>query len=165
MVHSLCASDRETYRTILKRTPTTQIHFCLIPLNSTIHLPFLTNCANFTEDPIGQGGDLALSACTTGFDNMKGCTIHGSTFINSHTARKGGSVQVSNGVMGASYVEFNGCSFLNASAGSYIEDDPQGEGGVFSVGSGNTLVVVDTVVADAYAGKKVRSNLIIQACS
>lgn len=133
---------------------------CMVMFAKThaTHTDSLTNCLDFTETALGQGADLALSACMTGFDSIGGCTVNGSSFINSHTARKGGSVQLSNGRLGVSYVEFYGCYFMNVSTGANIEDDPQGEGGVFSVGTGNTLVLVDSVVVDGYAGKKVRSK-------
>lgn len=98
---------------------------------------------------------MVIAACVGGFDNVKACTVNGSHFANGHVAKKGGSVQVSDGFLGSSYVEFHSCEFLNASAGILIEDDPQGEGGTFSVGGGATLVLVDTVVTDSYAGKKV----------
>lgn len=115
----------------------------------------MTSRANFAEESVGEGGDLTISACLGGFDNAEACTVNGSDFTNGHVARKGGSVQLSDGKMGPSYIEFHGCTFLNASAGVYIEDDPQGEGGTFSVGKHATLVLVDTVVTDSYAGNKV----------
>lgn len=42
-----------------------------------------------------------------------------------------------------------------AGQGKYHKDDPQGEGGAFSVANGVTLLVVDTTVKNTQAGKKV----------
>lgn len=89
------------------------------------------------------------------FDNAGACGVNDSLFAHGFVAKKGGSVALADGTTGPSYVEFHRCKFHNSTAGIDIEDDPQGEGGVFSVGSGTTLVVVDSMITEAYAGKKV----------
>lgn len=107
------------------------------------------------EDPVGEGADLALTSCASNFDNTGSCAVVDSTFTNGFVARKGGSTTISEGSSGPSYVEFLRCKFLNATAGFYDDDEPQGEGGALSVGDRSTLVVVDSVVKGAHAGKKV----------
>lgn len=55
-----------------------------------------------------------------------------------------------------SHVEFHGCVVDNSTTGLDIEDDPQGEGGAFSVGTGTVLVLANSVLRHNYCGKKVR---------
>lgn len=47
------------------------------------------------------------------------------------------------------------CTVINSTAGSAIEDDPQGEGGAVVVGAGATLVLEDCLVVNNTCGRKV----------
>lgn len=58
-------------------------------------------------------------------------------------------------------MEFHGCTVDNSTTGEAIEDDPQGEGGAFSVATGTTLVLADCVLRNNYCGKKVRLFLCV----
>lgn len=76
-------------------------------------------------------------------------------FANGYAGRKGGAVSLSSGD-DPSTVAFHRCSVGNSSAGSKFEDDPQGEGGAFSVGDGVTLLLSDCILKGNASGKKVR---------
>lgn len=106
------------------------------------------------EDAIGEGGAISFSRCIYGFQNVGSCSVNTSTFMDNGAAAKGGAIQIS-GDTGASFVEFNRCLVSNNSAGTNIEDDPQGDGGAFSVGTGVSLLLEECVVQTSYAGNKV----------
>ncbi len=57
---------------------------------------------------------------------------------------------------GPSQMEFHRCSAENNTAGEGFEDDPQGQGGVFAVGPGTTIVLADCLFQNNYAGDRVR---------
>lgn len=80
--------------------------------------------------------------------------MNDTVFRNSRVAKKGGAVAIGSGD-GRSEVEFHRCTVDNSSTGEAIKDDPQGEGGAFSVGGGVTLLMADSVVTRSYCGKKV----------
>ena len=76
-------------------------------------------------------------------------------FVNSHVGHKGGSVSLSGG-SNPWNVEFLGCSVEGSTAGlGDFKDDPQGEGGAFSVGEGVTLLLADCTLKGNSCGKKV----------
>lgn len=80
--------------------------------------------------------------------------MNDTTFRNNRVAKKGGAVAIGSGD-GRSDVEFHRCTVDNSSTGKDIKDDPQGEGGGFSVGGGVTLLLSDCVVKNNHCGKKV----------
>lgn len=43
----------------------------------------------------------------------------------------------------------------NSTAGIFIEDDPQGQGGAFNLATGHRLLLSDSVFIDSYCGNKV----------
>lgn len=55
-----------------------------------------------------------------------------------------------------SLVEFNRCSAQTNNAGEGFQDDPQGQGGVFAVGPGTTIVLAGCLVENNVAGDRVR---------
>lgn len=57
-----------------------------------------------------------------------------------------------------SNVELHRCKVANSTAGSHIEDDPQGDGGVFNVAGGTQLLLSDSLFIDNYSGNKVFST-------
>lgn len=97
--------------------------------------------------------------CYRGFEGVGPCGVNDSTFFGNTVAREGGSVQLGDG-SGHSHVEFTRCSMRSNSAGKYVNNDPQGDGGAISVGSDVTLVLVDSSVQDNYAGSKVYFELV-----
>ena len=111
-------------------------------------------------DPAGEGGHLALSNCTGSFDGLTACGANDTMFYNGHAGNKGGAVVIS-GTDEPLRVEFHRCTVHNSSAGGYVEDDPQGEGGVFSVGAGAILLVADCIIEDNYCGKKVPKHAFV----
>lgn len=107
------------------------------------------------EEPKGQGGDLSFAECDRSVEGKAPCGVNDTVFVNGRTGAKGGSVSLS-GSEDPSTVEFHRCSVENSSAGFDFKDDPQGEGGAFSVGEGVTLVLSDCLVEECSCGKKVR---------
>lgn len=105
------------------------------------------------EEELGEGAALSLTGCTLSFDGLSACGANDTAFINNHAGRKGGALAV--GGSQPSYMEFHGCTFDNSSVGEAIEDDPQGEGGALSMGTGTTLVLSECAVTNSYCGKKV----------
>lgn len=98
-----------------------------------------------------------FSACDRSFDGLVPCDVNDTMFVDSHVARKGGAVAISNGDELSSRVDFYRCIFHNSTAGTeLIEDDAQGEGGVFSVGDGVTLLLSHCTLTNNSCGKKVR---------
>ena len=61
-----------------------------------------------------------------------------------------------------SQVELRRCIFENSTTGEAIEDDPQGEGGVVSIGGSTTLTVTDCVFTGNSCGKKVILLVVVQ---
>ncbi|CAN0498675.1 unnamed protein product, partial [Scytosiphon promiscuus] len=78
------------------------------------------------------------------YNGEGGCTVRDTVFANNHVARKGGAVNIGTG-SAPSNVEFHRCMMANSTTGIFIEDDLQGEGGVFNVAPGNRLLVSDSV--------------------
>ncbi|MEP5117293.1 MAG: hypothetical protein ABJQ90_16330, partial [Parasphingorhabdus sp.] len=74
--------------------------------------------------------------------------------VNSSVGKKGGAVVIGSG-NASSHVEFHRCTVVNSTTGRYFKDDPQGEGGAFSVDMGITLVVSDCILKNNYCGNKV----------
>ena len=108
------------------------------------------------ETPVGQGGALSFASCIQSFDNnLSPCSVSDTTFIGNNAAQKGGAVAVSSGKISPTTIEFHRCLIINSTTGKYIEDDPQGEGGAFSLSEGLHLVLEDCVVANSTCGKKV----------
>lgn len=62
---------------------------------------------------------------------------------------------ISNGEELSSEVEFHRCTVDRSSTGLATKDDPQGEGGAFSVGDGVTLLLSNCTLKNNYCGKKV----------
>lgn len=118
------------------------------------------------EDYIGEGADLSLTACRAAFDDPTSgaCYVNDSTFHNPFVAKKGATLHMGSG-SGGSVVEVNRCLVINATCGVYIEDEPQGEGGAFSVGGGTTLIMQDTIVRNSTTGKKVCGLYHIYICT
>lgn len=106
------------------------------------------------EDPKGQGAHLSFDECLGSFDGVGPCQVNDTVFFNSHAGNKGGAVSLSGGDRPWT-VEFHRCSVENSSVGLGIEDDPQGEGGAFSVGDGVTLILFGCLLKDNSCGKKV----------
>lgn len=110
------------------------------------------------EEPIGEGAGLSFTVCSLSFDGLSACGANDTILVNNNVARKGGAVVIGSGDGGASRVELHRCTVDNSTTGSAIEDDPQGEGGAFSVAQGTTLVLDDCLLINNCAGKKVRSS-------
>ena len=108
----------------------------------------------YAEDETGEGAGLSFEACHRSFDGLAACGVNDTAIRNSRVAKKGGAVAIGSGD-GRSNVEFHRCTVDNSSTGEAIKDDPQGEGGAFSVGGGVTLLLADSVVKRSYCGKKV----------
>lgn len=77
-------------------------------------------------------------------------------FVNSSVANKGGSVVISKESENSNVVEFHGCIVDNSSSGLLLDDDAQGDGGAFSVGSGVTLLLSNCTLKNNFSGDKVR---------
>lgn len=107
-----------------------------------------------SEGEVGEGGALSVSTCDVPYHGLGGCSVNETFFVHNHVGRKGGAVVVSTGQF-ASHVEFHNCTMVNNSAGIYIQDDPQGEGGVFSLARGTRLLLSESVFKDNYSGSKV----------
>lgn len=117
-------------------------------------LRFLGQTSNCNTTAVGEGGALVLVGCQRDFDGEGPCHVNGSIFTVNHAAKSSGTVQVGNS-NGPSYVELYGCAILNGTAGNSSVEGDQGEGGAFGVGTGSTLVLVDTTVRGCSAAKKV----------
>ena len=81
--------------------------------------------------------------------------MNGTVFANSQAGNKGGAVTLSSGDHPWT-VAFYSCGGENSSVGLDFEDDPQGEGGGFSVGEGVTLLLSDCFLNNNSCGKKDR---------
>ncbi|CAN0008375.1 unnamed protein product, partial [Scytosiphon promiscuus] len=115
---------------------------------------FLNNTAGSgnveDEDEIGEGGALSLTVCTESFDGLSACGANDTVF-----AENGGGAVVIGSGKAPSHVELHRCTVLDSTTGwKEIEDDPQGEGGAFSVAQTTTLVLADCLLANNFAGKK-----------
>lgn len=110
---------------------------------------------SFTADEVGEGAALSFTTCVLSFDGLSSCGVNDTLFVDSHVGRKGGAVAIGTGDA-PSYIEFHRCVVANTTTGRNIEDDPQGEGGVFAVGKALTLVLSDCVLKNSYCGNKVR---------
>eukprot|EP00904_Undaria_pinnatifida_P010819 jgi/Undpi1/6868/HiC_scaffold_21.g09344.m1 len=106
------------------------------------------------EDPTGQGADLALSGCDRSFDGLPACDVNDTIFVNSSVANKGGSVVISKESESSNVVKFHGCTVDNSSSGLLLDDDGQGDGGAFSVGSGVTLLLSNCTLKNNFSGDK-----------
>lgn len=107
----------------------------------------------------GQGADVSFKGCTQSFDGLSTCGANDTFFVNSHVGDKGGAVTIQTWTT-PSYIEFTRCTVDNSSAGLAIEDDPQGEGGAFSVVEGATLVLTDCVIRNNHCGSKVCFDIV-----
>ena len=112
------------------------------------------------EIPLGEGAAISFTECTHSFDSQSSCGVNDTTFIYNAVAKKGAAVAVGSGDA-PSYIEFHRCVVDNSTTGWPFEDDPQGEGGAFSLGKGTTIVIEDCVVKNNYCGKKVSSDIYI----
>lgn len=123
------------------------------------HHPSCVFCtfAQSSEEPIGEGGGISLTGCTTSFDGLPGCEIRGTTFFGNAVAKKGGAVMTANGDGDdPSRVEFHSCVISNNTAGDWtLLDDPQGEGGAIVVGDMVTTLLAGCLAEKNWAGKKV----------
>lgn len=106
------------------------------------------------EEEIGEGGAISIDGCTRSFDELAACGVNDTTFLNNRVARKGGAVAIASG-SAKSYVEFQRCTVDSSTTGYKIEDDPQGEGGAFAMGTMSTLLLVGCTISKNYCGKKV----------
>lgn len=84
--------------------------------------------------------------------------MNDTAFAFNHVARKGGAVNIATG-SSPSHVEFHRCAVANSTTGQFIEDDPQGEGGVFNVAPGTRLLLSDSLFIDNRCGNKVHNGL------
>ena len=107
-----------------------------------------------TEDEVGEAGALSISTCNLSFNGRWGCSVNDTVFTRSHVARKGAVVAVGSG-QAPSLVEFHRCTVTNSTSGVFIKDDPQGEGGVFSVAPGNTILLSNSTFEQNRSGNKV----------
>lgn len=107
-----------------------------------------------TGEVIGQGGDVSLAECRGSFEDGPACEVNDTVFFQSRVGSKGGAVSLSGG---ADFwdIGFHRCTVNGSSAGDGIEDDPQGEGGAFSVGQNITLLLADCIFENNTCGKKV----------
>jgi len=110
--------------------------------------------SHVAEDALGEGAAISFTECTHSFDNQSSCGVNDTILIYNAVANKGAAVAVGSGDA-PSYIEFHRCVVDNSTTGWPFEDDPQGEGGAFSLGSGTTLVLEDCLITNNYAGKKV----------
>lgn len=107
------------------------------------------------EDSIGEGGGLSVIRCSRSFDNLTACGVNDTAFYRNSVGRKGGAVVIAGGDA-YSKVEFHNCTVENSTTGMQTKDDPQGEGGAFTVGGRCSLLLADCIIANNYCGKKVR---------
>ena len=103
---------------------------------------------------MGEGGALSIATCTRSFDSLSACDVTDTTFSGNTAAKKGGAVTVGSGTVGTT-IEFHRCLIASSTTGKAIEDDPQGEGGAFSLGQGTHLMSEDCIVKNNACGKKV----------
>ena len=130
------------------------LHTCVRPHVILARIP---NIVTRTETEIGEGAALSFTTCALSFDGQSSCEVTDTIIANSHVGRKGGAVAIGSG-NAPSHVEFHRCTVANSTTGRQIEDDPQGEGGAFSVGRGITLVLSDCTLKGNYCGNKVWST-------
>ena len=123
----------------------------LLPL----HQP--KRASSCSEDEVGEGGALSIATCNAPYHGLGGCSVNETFFAHNHVGRKGGAVVVGTG-RSPSHVEFHNCTMVNSTAGMFIQDDPQGEGGVFNLARGTRLLLSDSVFKDNYSGSKVFSS-------
>lgn len=123
-------------------------------LSARLLAAFYTHTLAHTEEELGEGAAISFTVCTLSFDGLAACGANDTIFFNNNVARKGGAVAIASGPP-ASYVEFHRCTVENSTTGRPVEDDEQGEGGAFVVGSGSTLVLNDCLLVDNFCGKKV----------
>ena len=107
-----------------------------------------------TEDDIGEGAALSFTTCVLSFDGLSSCGVNDTVLAKSHVGEKGGAVAIGAGDA-PSRIEFHRCTVANTTTGSHIEDDPQGEGGGFSLAKGVTLLLSHCVLKDNSSGNKV----------
>jgi len=69
---------------------------------------------------------------------------------------KGGAVIIWS-KSGPSRMEFHRSFAGSNKAGEGFQDNPQGQGGVFAVGPGTTIVLTDSLFENNYAGDRVRA--------
>lgn len=96
---------------------------------------------------------MSISECHQSFDGLAACGVNDTAFVNSRVAKKGGAVALGSG--DGLNVEFHRCTVDNSSTGQAFDDDPQGEGGAFSVGKGLTFLLSNCTLKNNYCGKKV----------
>ncbi|CAB1104673.1 unnamed protein product [Ectocarpus sp. CCAP 1310/34] len=112
-----------------------------------------------SKDEIGEGGAVALTACTHSSDTpaatVAPCEFRDTVFFNNSVAEKGGALAIAAGEDdNRPTVELHGCVVRNNTAGKALSDDPQGEGGAIVVGAGCALLLSDCLLEKNWAGKK-----------
>ncbi|CBJ32402.1 adhesin-like protein [Ectocarpus siliculosus] len=110
-----------------------------------------------SEDAIGEGGAVALVACTHSSDTpaAASCEFRDTVFSGNSVAEKGGALAIAAGDDdNRPTVELHGCVVRNNTAGKALSDDPQGEGGAIVVGGGCALLLSDCLLEKNWAGKK-----------
>ncbi|CAM9574874.1 unnamed protein product, partial [Ectocarpus sp. 12 AP-2014] len=112
-----------------------------------------------SEDAIGEGGAVALVACTHSSDTpaaaATSCEFRDTVFSGNSVAKKGGALAIASGDDdNRPTVELHGCVVRNNTAGKALSDDPQGEGGAIVVGGGCALLLSDCLLEKNWAGKK-----------
>lgn len=96
--------------------------------------------------------------CYGSFDSLaKNCEVNDTAFVGNGVARKGGAVSVASGE-DMPTLEFNRCTVNGSVTGEEIKDNPQGEGGGFSIGKKCTVILSDSEFHNNYCGKKVGSG-------
>ncbi|CAN0448965.1 unnamed protein product, partial [Ectocarpus sp. 8 AP-2014] len=112
-----------------------------------------------SEDPIGEGGAVAMITCTHSSDTSTAavapCEFRDTVFLDNSVAEKGGALAIASGDDDdRPTVELHGCVVRNNTAGKALSDDPQGEGGAIVVGAGCALLLSDCLLEKNWAGKK-----------
>ncbi|CAM9587167.1 unnamed protein product [Ectocarpus fasciculatus] len=110
-----------------------------------------------SEEAIGEGGAVALIACTHSSDTpaAAACEFRDTVFSDNSVAEKGGALAIASGDDdNRPTVELHGCVVRNNTAGKALSDDPQGEGGAIVVGGGCALLLSDCLLEKNWAGKK-----------
>ncbi|CBJ33129.1 asn/thr-rich large protein family protein [Ectocarpus siliculosus] len=112
-----------------------------------------------SEDAIGEGGAVAMTACTHSSDTpaaaVAPCEFRDTVFLDNSVAEKGGALAIASGDDDdRPTVELDGCVVRNNTAGKALSDDPQGEGGAIVVGAGCALLLSDCLLEKNWAGKK-----------
>lgn len=71
-----------------------------------------------SEEPIGEGGDFATSACYNEFEGTNGaCILRNCSFFHSRAAEKGAAVRFASNER-ENHVEIQSCLIVNASCGA-----------------------------------------------